>query len=61
MQYNAVENKVRIIKNLDLELSVDRTKGSNPKTASRAQSDTGFSDLAESIVGYNGARGEAKR
>ncbi|MDP8209672.1 MAG: C25 family cysteine peptidase [Candidatus Stygibacter australis] len=60
MQYNAAENKVRIIKDLDFKLNVDIMRSSNPKTASGIRSGSGFSDLSESILGFPETRGETK-
>ncbi|MCF7913211.1 MAG: T9SS type A sorting domain-containing protein [Candidatus Cloacimonetes bacterium] len=60
MQYNAAENKIRIITNFDLILQVDNTRSGNAKSSSGATSGSSFSELADSIYGYSSDRGEEK-
>ncbi|MDP8220972.1 MAG: C25 family cysteine peptidase [Candidatus Stygibacter frigidus] len=60
MQYNASENKIRIIKDLDLKLNVDQMRSSNSKTADGIRSGSGFSDVSDSILGFPESRGETK-
>jgi Peptidase family C25/FlgD Ig-like domain/Propeptide_C25 len=61
LQYDLAENKVRIIKNFELKLQVDRTRSGNIKSAGGATAGSSFSLLADtSIMGYTPNRGETK-
>ncbi len=61
MQYNRTENKIRILKNINLELNIDRGKTANPKLGNGAESGSSFDELAVSeVTGHTGQRGEKR-
>ncbi len=61
IQYNRVENKIRILKNINLELNIDRGNSANPKLGSGAESGSSFDKLARGeVTGHTGQRGNEK-